>query len=168
MEQDGSRDPVTLSAEYIKYWVIDRGERRRGVVFQSGEQAWEEIAPNDPLLQSQLDKTILDWEKWWVVNITKRGEWVTSEAFSPVGDPLKGRPVVYLDQNHWSALAVYMVEPSRLRRKAEADAAAELILLAMDGGVVLPLSSANLYETSALYGERRHEVGLAMAALSGG
>jgi len=89
------------------------------VIFQSGEEAWEDIEPDSSLLSSQLDKTIFDWANWWIVNITNRQDVVVSEAFSLVGEPLTGRPIVYLDQNHWSALAGYITEPERIRARSE-------------------------------------------------
>jgi hypothetical protein len=37
---------------------------------------------------------------------TTRGDMVITETYSPVpDDPLKGRPVIYLDQMHWRTLA---------------------------------------------------------------
>jgi hypothetical protein len=43
-----------------------------------------------------------------------------------------------------------------------------IIELATDAGIVLPLSSAHFTETYPLYGDRRYNLGLAMAKLAGG
>jgi len=164
-----SDTPFTLSSKTFKYWVIDRATRRRGVVLQNTEEFWEPIAEDDPILVSQLKETIFDWEKWWVINTTNAGHIVFAEAYSPFqSDPLKGRPVVYLDQNHWSTVAQVLVDPKLVQKKSEVEPARELIRLASDAGVILPLSSANLHETSALYGDRRYEVGIAMGSLANG
>jgi hypothetical protein len=153
----------------FKYWITDRPGRRQGVVLQTGEEHWESIDEDSELLDSELSLTVFDWEKWWVANITNRGTLVVAEAYSPyTADPAKGRRVVYLDQNHWSTLARVMVDPDLVKKKSEIEPAQELIRLAGDGGVVIPLSAANMTETGALYGDRRYEIGIAMGSLSNG
>lgn len=164
-----SANPPEFSSRYFKYWIIDRPNRRQRVITQHDGEYSIPIAEGDAILDSQLKETIFDWEKWWVINTTLRNDLVIAEAYSPLpGDPLKGRPVVYLDQNHWSTLALARVDPARIKKKSEVDPALELIRLASDAGIVLPLSSANIRETSALYGDRRYEMGIAMGQLAGG
>lgn len=85
----------------------------------------------------------------------------------PVGDPVKGRPSVYLDQNHRNTIAKTAVSPEAASERDRV-AAQRIIKLAYDVGIRLPPSSATMQETSALFGERRYEVGVAGAALSGG
>jgi hypothetical protein len=92
---------------------------------------------------------------------------VLSEVWSPVGDPVAGRPSVYLDQSHWSTVAKYFVRPDALSSR-ETSAVKRLVELAQDGGIRLPLSSATLQETAQLFGDRRYEVGIAIAGLGGG
>jgi hypothetical protein len=60
------------------------------------------------------------------------------------------------------------VDPDRVRNRAEIGPAQDLIHLAKDGGVILPLSSAHVRETAPLDGDRRYAVGIAMAGLSSG
>lgn len=121
------------------------------------------------VLSQQIETTIFDHDKWWVWNFTSQGDTVASEMYSPVSrDPTKGRPVVYLDQNHWSTLAFTLLEPSRVRKKSEIEPATRIIQLARDGGIILPLSNAHLLETYALHGARRYQVGINMAQLTGG
>lgn len=116
---------------------------------------------------NQVAQSVFDWEHWWVISTTRRGDTLISEAYSPVSTD-KGRPAVYLDQNHWSKLAWAMVDPSRVANGDELAAARRIIELATDAGIVLPLSSAHFAETYPLYGDRRYNLGLAMAQLAGG
>jgi hypothetical protein len=127
------------------------------------------MSADDPLVHSEIALSIFDWEKWWVTSVTKRDHVIFAEAFSPATpDPLKDPPSVYLDQNHWSKVALATVAPDRVTSKLELEAAFELIRLVTDAGIVMPLSSAHMLETSSLYGDKRYEVGVAMAARSGG
>ncbi|WP_435209421.1 hypothetical protein [Micromonospora sp. bgisy143] len=102
-----------------------------------------------------------------MISTTRRGDTLISEAYSPVSTD-KGRPAVYLDQNHWSKLAWAMVDPSKIASRDEFAAAMRIIELATDAGIVLPLSSAHFTETYPLYGDRRYNLGLAMAHTAGG
>jgi hypothetical protein len=67
---------------------------------------------------------------------------------------LRGRKIVYLDQNLWSAIAAWR---HRHRDVSAADAAAarRLTDLVADDHLVLPFSSGHLVETTPLYGVRR-------------
>jgi hypothetical protein len=162
-------ETFSLSAKYFKYWVIDRARREIRVIFQDGRETSEPIAADDPILDSEVAVSIFDWEKWWIHSVTKRNHLVFSEGYSPyTKDPLGGRPVVYLDQNHWSTVAYATLAPDRVRSKSELAAAYEVIRFASDAGIVLPLSAGHMLETGGLYGDRRYEVGVTMAALSGG
>jgi hypothetical protein len=63
--------------------------------------------------------------------------------------PVRGRPVIYLDQNQWSTLSKSVFAPHRLRSSEERDAALALLRLAEQKKVILPLSAAHLSETGA-------------------
>jgi hypothetical protein len=158
-----------LSADVFKYWMIDRGDRKMRVILQDGREFTEDLAiENDPPA-SQIAISIFDWERWWITSITKRDHIIFAEGYSPyTKDALAGRPVVYLDQNHWSTVAQARIRPEQIKSEAEFEAALEIVRLASDAGIVLPISAGHLRETSALYGERRYEVGVVMASLSGG
>ncbi|MFG1745779.1 hypothetical protein ACGFJ4_16560 [Micromonospora chalcea] len=155
-----------LSADRFQYWAVDFIRNEYIVVTTDGQRhagalpttAW----PDDLVAQS-----VFDWERWWVISTTRRGDTLISEAYSPVSTD-KGRPAVYLDQNHWSKLAWAMVDPSKIASRDELAAAMRIIELATDAGIVLPLSSAHFTETYPLYGDRRYNLGLAMAHLAGG
>lgn len=160
---------LTLSADVFRYWIIDHVAREIRIVLQDGQELREPLGDPDPLWGSQVSLSIFDWEKWWISSITLREHLVIAEGYNPLQlNPLAGRPVVYLDQNHWSALAQAMLDPVRVRKRSEVGPALELARLAQDAGVVLPLSSAHLREAGPLFGDRRYELGVVMASLSGG
>ena len=59
-------------------------------------------------------------------------------------------------------------DPDRVNNPTERRAAQDLIRLATDGGIVLPLSMGHMLETAGLHRDRCYEVGVAMAQLAGG
>lgn len=167
--QSAYDDSVLLSRDVFKYWVVDWLQRKIRILCQDGRELTADIPEDSDIFVSHIDLTIFDWERWWVTSQTDRGHLIVAEAYSPATkDPLHGRPSVYLDQNHWSTLAQAIFDPSQIRPPAERAAANELIHLARDGGVVLPMSSGNVRETANLYGDHRYKVGAALASLSGG
>lgn len=62
--------------------------------------------------------------------------------------PIRGRPVVYLDQNQWSTLSKSLFAPQRVSHD-ERHAAVRLLKMAEAGDIILPLSSAHMSETGA-------------------
>lgn len=162
-------DTFSLSSDVFKYWIFDYSKLHIKIIFQDGREVTAAMSGEVQTLSSEIAASTFDWEKWWVISQTKRGHLIIAEAYSPeTADPLHGRPSVYLDQNHWSTLAKTIFDPSSIKESSERKAAQELIHLANDGGIVLPVSSANLRETANLYGDQRYEVGAAIASLSGG
>jgi len=84
------------------------------------------------------------------------------------GAPLDGRPVIYLDQNHWSTLARTLYQPETVR-SAEREAAEFLIALVDRRRVVLPMSSAHMGETCQWTDHtRRYQLALTILKLSRG
>jgi hypothetical protein len=71
-----------------------------------------------------------------------------------VEDLRADRPVVYLDQNHWSSFAAARFGHKSVSR-AEAEAAGCLIALAEAKEILLPHSAGHLVETVPLYGVPR-------------
>lgn len=158
-----------LSADVFKYWIIDRRNEQIQVVLQNGETHSGPTNMDDALRTSEITTILFDWEKWWNIGVTGRGHAIVAEAFSPyTKNPLRGRPTVYLDQNHWSTVALARVAPDQVKNQVELEAAFELIRLGTDAGVVLPLSSGHMLETGGLYGDRRYDLGVAIASLTGG
>lgn len=90
-----------------------------------------------------------------------------AEAILEVEGPAGSRPVVYLDQNLWIALARSLHSPDLLDATVRAGCAA-LIELARDGRIILPLSGAHLVETSRRRGRSRHDLATTMLQLSRG
>jgi hypothetical protein len=101
---------------------------------------------------------------------TTRGHDIVVELPRPADlAPLRGRPTIYLDQNHWSTLAKTLHQPNRVADEQERTAAAQLIELAKAREVVLPMSSAHLSETAKQADpEERYQRALTIAQLAGG
>ena len=82
--------------------------------------------------------------------------------------PIDGRPVVYLDQNHWSTLAQRRYEPERVRSSEHA-AADRLIELARQRRIILPVSAGHMSETCQWSDDHaRYRLALTMLQLSAG
>ena len=96
---------------------------------------------------------------------TLRGDTVEIRVYEP--DSPGSRPVVYLDQAHWSTLSrhLYGTGPVSV---ADREAADELIRRARAGRIELPMSGGHMVETAALYGRKRQDLACAVLALSGG
>lgn len=162
-------DSLVISADRYKYWHIDYQNGSIRIVCQDGQVLEEELEAKYRPTNSQVATATFDWEKWWIWSTTTKNDLILTEGFNPTSPPpLNGRSSVYLDQNHWRTLADALNEPARVSDPDERRAAKDLIQLANDGGIVLPLSTGHLLETAGLRGDRRYEVGVAMAHLAGG
>lgn len=83
--------------------------------------------------------------------------------------PLRGKPTIYLDQNHWSTLTNTIYQPDRVIDERERHAARRLIELAKAREVILPMSSAHLSETAKQVDrEQRYQRALTIFQLAGG
>lgn len=100
---------------------------------------------------------------------TPSGEELVVEVLDgqPHRERRAGRPVVYLDQNHWVTLARSLHSPERVSDH-EVEAARELIRLARGGRVILPLSSGHMIETARSDRTWRQHLAPLMVALSHG
>jgi hypothetical protein len=76
-------------------------------------------------------------------------------------------PVVYLDQLHWIAVAQYLHSPEKLE-KGEQEAVERLLGWTRASAIILPLSAANMVETTKLDGPQRRDLGTVMLRLSAG
>lgn len=162
-------DRYLLSADVFKYWQIDFQKGTIRIVAQDGRDVEEKLEAKYRPQDSQIACTIFDWEQWWIWSITTRDDVIITEGFNPNSPPpFSGRPSVYLDHNHWRTVSDAAHDPTRVENPDERRAALDLIRLARDAGVVMPLSMGHLLETAGLHGDRRYEVGVTMARPSGG
>lgn len=162
-------ESLVISADRYKYWHVDYQSGSIRIVCQDGQVLEGELEAKYRSANSQVATSTFDWEKWWIWSTTTRNDLILTEGFNPASPPpFNGRPSVYLDQNRWRTVADVAHDPARVKDVDERRAAQDLIRLANDGGIVLPLSTAHLVETAGLYGDRRYEVGIAMAHLAHG
>ena len=158
-----------ISSELYKYWHIDFQNETIRIAGQDGQIIEEELESGSRTRGSQIASSTFDWEKWWVMSMTVKGDRIITEGFNPTSQPpFNGRPSIYLDQNHWRTVSDVLHNQTRVKDAAERRAAQDLIDFASDGRIVLPLSMGHMLETEGLFGERRYEVGLTMAQLAGG
>lgn len=117
----------------------------------SGGRVRVETAPSN--LQGMLAAfSVVEYQPWKRQLIFKfrDGYGFTCELGSEKAPaPIRGRPVVYLDQNQWSTLSKALFAPHRVPDARERHAAVELLRMAEEGHVILPLSAAHLAETGA-------------------
>ncbi len=92
------------------------------------------------------------------------GTWV--RPWQP-GPATRSPVIVYLDQNHWSAMTGLRSGNGRIA-DSQRSAAQHLTDLADVGQVIFPLSRAHFIETGPLYGQRREDQACTMLALSRG
>lgn len=162
-------ESLVISADLYKYWHIDFESGNIRIVCQDSRVFDETLEPKHQRPDSLVATSTFDWEKWWILSTTTKNDLIITEGFNPASTPsLNGRPSVYLDQNRWRTVADAVYDPARVEDPDERRAAQDLIRLANDGGIVLPLSTGHLMETAGLNGDRRYEIGVAMAHLAGG
>jgi hypothetical protein len=101
---------------------------------------------------------------------TTRGHDIVVDLPQPADlAPLRGRPTIYLDQNHWSTLTNTIHQPDRVKDEYERNAAVRLIELAKAREVILPMSAAHLSETAKQVDqEQRYQRALTIAQLASG
>lgn len=161
--------PPALSADQYQFWHINFKSGTIAIVGQDGQILEQDLDPRFRPRNSQVATSTFDWEKWWISSTTVRGDLIVTEGFNPNSPPpFNGRVSVYLDQNHWRTVADVLHDPDRVEDRQERRAAQDLVHLALDGGIVLPLSIGHMLETAGLHSERRYEIGVAMARLACG
>lgn len=158
-------EPLVISADLYRCWHVDYRNGLVRIVCQDGQILHDTLEP----IESQVATSTFDWENGCIWSTTTRSDLILTEGFNPASSPpLNGRPSVYLDQNRWRTVSDALHDAARVKDPDELRAARDLIRLANDGGIVLPLSMGHLIETAGLNGDRRYEVGLAMAQLARG
>ncbi|MFT8180732.1 hypothetical protein ACLXNF_24415 [Mycobacteroides chelonae] len=83
--------------------------------------------------------------------------------------PLRDRPTIYLDQNHWSTVTSAIHWPGHVSNASELEAATQLIALAAAREIVLPMSAAHVSETCKQVNlEKRYHRACTILKLSSG
>lgn len=97
--------------------LFDRDAKRVTATLQDGTIIDVPVDPAHPIWTTNIAKSLFHWDSWLLFLTSDTGGLVTCEVFSPVGtERQRGRPVVYLDQNHWSTLVNSVVEPDRVQK----------------------------------------------------
>lgn len=122
------------------------------------------IAPMGPQRATGFTRSEYDVERSELRLTLPGGDELVAEVG---GDRTGGRPVVYLDQNHWIHLGWHLHTPERVP-SAEREACQRIIELGLAGAVVLPLSAAHMTETGRSDGLRRRHAALTMLQLTRG
>lgn len=101
--------------------------------------------------------------------VTTTGDLIVAQLPKPQEPaPLRGRPTVYLDQNHLSTLTKAVHSPKRLD-EVERTAALDLVDLIHAGEVLLPMSGGHVAETAKQADPlERYQRALTLAQLSRG
>lgn len=158
-----------LSTDVFRSWHINYEEGTARIVLQDGRTFDSDLDPGTAAQNSQMATSTFDWEKWWIISTTTRGDLIITEGFNPNSPPHLGdQRTAYLDQNRWRTISDALHDPERIANPLERQAALDLIELANDAGVILPLSIGHMLKTAGLNGERRYELGISMAKLSYG
>ncbi|TFB66940.1 hypothetical protein E3N86_00830 [Cryobacterium sp. Hz7] len=147
-------------------WDIDQG---RFLIRVKDGRIFEAAAlPNDDP-ERAIVRIVYFWHARHIIFETNRGDHVLGIMPSRHNlAPVDGRPVIYLDQNHWSTLAKISRAPERVP-ESERKAALELVALAEAGKVILPISAGHHSETSHwLDDDSRYQLALTMLRLSKG
>lgn len=83
--------------------------------------------------------------------------------------PRRHRPVIYLDQNHWSTIANTIYAPEKVRQPAELEGAQHVIDMAVAKTIILPMSAAHMSETCKWTDDdARYRLALTILKLSAG
>jgi hypothetical protein len=126
------------------------------------------MPPNLTLGWDGLARSHVDTEAGELSLTLTSGETVSIDLGRPSdGNVALGKkPIVYLDQNHWVAVAQALHSPDRLDARTR-DAAVDLIERAEAREVLVPFSSGHLVETVPR-GKQRRNVAFTMLTLSRG
>lgn len=102
--------------------------------------------------------------------LTTKGDKITVELPQRSElSPRRNRPVIYLDQNHWSNVAKAIHVPDKVSTVSEREAALHIVELAAGGKVILPMSAGHMSETCKWPdGAGRYRLALTILQLSGG
>ena len=148
---------------------IDWTSRTARLLRSDGKEATFPLPSAELPRTSMIRQTEWSFEHGAMYIETIPGDVIAFELPTPSAlAPVRDRPVVYLDQNHWSHLAYAIYEPSRVP-SGELDAARTLIELATERQIILPLSAGHMSETCRWKDrERRYRLAVTMLRLTSG
>ncbi|MFG1879349.1 hypothetical protein ACGFIV_31365 [Sphaerisporangium sp. NPDC049003] len=140
------------------------------VSFTDGQDVHSSLGHDQFGPTSAIASSTLLPQSWELKLQTTRGHDIVVALPQPTDfAPVRGRPTIYLDQNHWSTLTNTIHQPDRVENEHERSASAQLIELAKAHKVVLPMSAAHLAETAKQVDrEQRYQRALTILQLSGG
>jgi hypothetical protein len=148
-------------------WDLKNGTAE--VVFADGRSRVFRSPKLVPSEDTAIRKAAVDYRRWRMTLELPLGPVDIELGWPGKRDqPPRTRPVVYLDQNHWSTLAAATWRPSARVAEREKVAASRIVELARDRAILLPFSSGHAVETGPLYGERRLQHASMVLELSGG
>ena len=149
---------------------MNRASSSATIVLVNGSVATMPLEPTPFEPSSQLAQITVIPNAALLHLLTTRGDHVAAELanrWDPA--PLGGRPVLYLDQNIWSTLFRRIHDADRIDNADEADAAEQLIDLALNRRVIVPYSAAHMSETTQWADrDQRYRLALTILQLSGG
>lgn len=122
------------------------------LAFKFGDGRVTGLPAPEELAFKEMGMSVVEYRPWArkLTFVQNNGMGFTLDVGSSQNwSPIRGRPVIYLDQNQWSTLSKAWYAPQRLRSAEEHAAAVKLLKLAESGQVILPMSAAHLSETGA-------------------
>lgn len=164
-------DSVSLAPPNLRIVlaVMDRATSTVTLVRSDKKEAKFPLAASPFEATSRIERMSYAPDASMVYMETIHGEEIFAEL-PTVGDsaPRHDRPVVYLDQKYWSALANTLYEPTKIP-DAERQAAGKLIAWALNKKILLPMSSGHMAETCKwTKDEERYRLALTIVQLSSG
>jgi hypothetical protein len=150
----------------LRRMAIDHVSGRSEVELADGTVV---AGPNIVIGATGIRTVAYDFPTRTILMTTTAGDdvWVQAGERGKDVEALGGRPVVYLDQNHWITLARHLHAPDRVLPR-DRDAAAWLVERALRADVVLPLSAAHAVETGKAGGRWRRHLAPTLIGLSHG
>lgn len=148
-------------------WDVKEGAVE--IVLASGKSEVFHSPQLKPPGDTSIRQVVIDYRRWAMSLDLPLGPVEVELGWPGSRDQTTGsRPIVYLDQNHWSMLRSVTWDSTDRLDPREVAAAKRVIELARARAIVLPLSSAHAVETDPLYGERRLHHASTLLGLSGG
>jgi hypothetical protein len=164
---------VSLFESSVRRFTIDNDTRAFEVELVDGtvHRQNDAFPAEDASLRIPADfrRVTFDTRTHTLELVAPSGDSIVLEVYANDDQALRrdGRPVIYLDQNHWIQLGRSMHAPQRVP-SPELGPARELIRLAEQRRVILPVSSGHMIETTQTDSTWRERLAPLMVKLSRG